>query len=166
MLDSISRHNSKTLHVFRIFDFDLEPAQIFENVPSPVLAKSPTGIGQFANRYWPIRQPVLAKSPTGIGQFANRYWRNLMLVYLGRNNFFCPGNFFANSSQIYIIRWRPFPSNKIHSPSGGYPANVTGISGYLLQNDYRKWNFPMTQSVCCSVRWFIVWSVGRPVGLS
>ena len=187
MLDSISRHNSKTLHVFRIFDFDLEPAQIFENVPSPVLAKSPTGIGQFANRYWPIRQPVLTKSSTGIGQFANRYWpnrqpvlanlptgideiinqywRNLMLVYLGRNNFFCPGNFFANSSQIYIIRWRPFPSNKIHSPSGGYPANVTGISGYLLQNDYRKWNFPMTQSVCCSVRWFIVWSVGRPVGL-
>ena len=147
MLDSISRHNSKTLHVFRIFDFDLEPAQIFENVPSPVLAKSPTGIGQFANWYWPNHQPVL-------------------LVYLGRNNFFCPGNFFENSSQIYIIRWRPFPSNKIHSPSGGYPANVTGISGYLLQNDYRKWNFPMTQSVCCSVRWFIVWSVGRPVGLS
>ena len=76
MLDSISRHNSKTLHVFRIFDFDVEPAQIFENVPSPVLAKSPTGIGQFANRYWPIRQPVLTKSSTGIGQFANRYWPN------------------------------------------------------------------------------------------
>merc|ERR1712074_435080 len=74
MLDSISRHNSKTLHVFRIFDFDLEPAQIFENVPSPVLAKSPTGIGQFANRYWPIRQPVLANSPTGIDEIANRYW--------------------------------------------------------------------------------------------
>merc|ERR1711928_259397 len=62
MLEPISRHNSKTLHVFRILDFDLEPAQIFENVPSPVLAKSPTGIGQFANRYWPIRQPVLIKS--------------------------------------------------------------------------------------------------------
>ena len=74
MLDSISRHNSKTLHVFRIFDFDLEPAQIFENVPSPVLAKSPTGIGQFANRYWPIRQPVLANSPTGIDEIVNRYW--------------------------------------------------------------------------------------------
>ena len=73
-LDSISRHNSKTLHVFRIFDFDLEPAQIFENVPSPVLAKSPTGIGQFANRYWPIRQPVLANSPTGIDEIVNRYW--------------------------------------------------------------------------------------------
>ena len=38
--------------------------------------KSPTGIGQFANRYWPIRQPVLANSPTGIGQINNRYWRN------------------------------------------------------------------------------------------
>merc|ERR1711911_36230 len=75
-LDSISRHNSKTLHVFRIFDFDLKPARIFENVPSPVLAKSPTGIGQFVNRYWPNRQPVLAKSPTGIGQIANRYWPN------------------------------------------------------------------------------------------
>ena len=73
MLDSISRHNSKTLHVFRIFDFDLEPAQIFENVPSPVLAKSPTGIGQFANWYWPICQPVLAKSPTGIDQIANSF---------------------------------------------------------------------------------------------
>ena len=76
MLDSISRHNSKTLHVFRIFDFDLEPAKIFENVSSPVLAKSPTGIGQSANRYWPNRQPVLAKSPTGIDQIANRYWPN------------------------------------------------------------------------------------------
>ena len=76
MLDSISRHNSKTLHVFRIFDFDLEPAQIFENVPSPVLAKSPTGIGQFVNRYWPNRQPVLAKSPTGIDQITNRYGPN------------------------------------------------------------------------------------------
>ena len=42
--------------------------------------KSPTGIGQFANRYWPIRQPVLANSPTGIGQFANRYWSNCQLL--------------------------------------------------------------------------------------
>ena len=147
----------------------------------PVLANSPTGIGQFANRYWPICQLVLANSPTDIDQFANRYWpiRQPVLTksptsigeilcwsILAGIFFFCPGNFFENSSQIYIIRWRPFPSNKIHSPSGGYPANVTGISGYLLQNDYRKWNFPMTQSVCCSVRWFIVWSVGRPVGLS
>ena len=32
-------------------DFDLKPDQILENVPSPVLAKSPTGIGQIANRY-------------------------------------------------------------------------------------------------------------------
>ena len=38
--------------------------------------KSPTGIGQFANRYWPIRQPVLANSPTGIDQNTNRYWPN------------------------------------------------------------------------------------------
>ena len=78
MLDSISRHNSKTLHVFRIFDFDLEPAQIFENVPSPVLAKSPTGIGQFANRYWPIRQPVLANSPTGIDEIPSQLHLNLL----------------------------------------------------------------------------------------
>ena len=42
--------------------------------------KSPTGIGQFANQYWPIRQPVLTKSPTGIGQIANRYWSNCQLV--------------------------------------------------------------------------------------
>ena len=159
----------------------------------PVLANSPTGIGQIANRYWPNRQPVLANSPTGIGQFANLYWSNRILflvrifwslklfhnlrrrlypwnkihsLYVGYPADICPGYFFENSSQIYILRWRPFPSNKIHSPSGGYPANVTGISGYLLQIDYRKWNFPMTQSVCCSVRWFIVLSVGRPVGLS
>ena len=37
-------------HVFRIPDFDLKPAQILENVPSPVLAKLPTGIGQTANQ--------------------------------------------------------------------------------------------------------------------
>ena len=73
-------------------------------IRQPVLTKSSTGIGQFANRYWPNRQPVLANLPTGIDEITNQYWRNLMLVYLGRNNFFCPGNFFANSSQIYIIR--------------------------------------------------------------
>ena len=32
MLDSISRHNSKTLHVFIIFEFDLEPAQIIKKI--------------------------------------------------------------------------------------------------------------------------------------
>ena len=51
ILDPIFRHNSKTPHVFRIPDFDLKPAPILENVPSPVLAKSPTGIGQNANQY-------------------------------------------------------------------------------------------------------------------
>ena len=51
ILDPISRHNSKTPHVFRIPDFDLKPAQILENVPSPVLAKLPTRIYQIANRY-------------------------------------------------------------------------------------------------------------------
>merc|ERR1711860_405364 len=34
----------------------------------PVLAKSPTGIGQIANRYWPNHQLLLAKSPTGIDE--------------------------------------------------------------------------------------------------
>ena len=145
-------------------DIILRPSMFLESSIST--SNLPKSSKMYLRRYWRNRQPVLANLPTGIDQITNQYWRNLMLVYLGRNNFFCPGNFFANSSQIYIIRWRPFPSNKIHSPSGGYPANVTGISGYLLQIDYRKWNFPMTQSVCCSVRWFIVWSVGRPVGLS
>ena len=64
----ILRHNSKTPHVLRIPDFDLKPAQILENAPSPVLAKSPTSIGQNANRYWPNRQPILAKLPTGIDE--------------------------------------------------------------------------------------------------
>ena len=53
--------------ILRTPGFDLEPAQISENVPSPVLAKSPTGIDQIANQYWPNRQPVLAKLPSGIG---------------------------------------------------------------------------------------------------
>jgi len=44
--------------------------------------KSPTGIGQFANRYWPIRQPVLANSPTGIDQNTNRYWPNCQPVLI------------------------------------------------------------------------------------
>ena len=65
---------SQNRFFFRFPDFDLKPAQILENVPSPVLAKSPAGIGEIANWYWPNRQPVLTKSPTGIGQIANRYW--------------------------------------------------------------------------------------------
>ena len=40
----------------------------------PVLANSPTGIDQFANRYWPICQPVLTKSPTGIDEITNHWW--------------------------------------------------------------------------------------------
>jgi len=36
------------------------------------LTKSPTGIGQITNQYWPNHQPVLAKSPTGIGEIV--YW--------------------------------------------------------------------------------------------
>ena len=36
ILDPISRHNSKIPLVFRIPDFDLKPAQILENVPSPI----------------------------------------------------------------------------------------------------------------------------------
>ena len=76
ILDPISRHYSKTLHVFRIPDFDLKPAKILENVPLPVLAKSPTGIGQNVNQYWSNRRPLLAKTPTSIDQIANRYWPN------------------------------------------------------------------------------------------
>ena len=38
MLDSISRHNSKTLHVFRIFDFDLEPAQNLRCLINPTVS--------------------------------------------------------------------------------------------------------------------------------
>ena len=55
-----SYHKSKTPNIFRIFDFDLKPAQISENVPSLVLIKSYTG--------------VLAKSSTDIGQIIYRYW--------------------------------------------------------------------------------------------
>ena len=62
-------------------DFNRKPAHILENVPSPVLAKSPTGIGQIANQYWQNRQLVLAKLPTGIGQIANRYWPNRKPVF-------------------------------------------------------------------------------------
>ena len=67
LIPYVGRHNSKTPHVFRNPDFDLKPAQILENVPSPVLAKSPTGIGKIAYRYKPNRLRVFAKSPTGIG---------------------------------------------------------------------------------------------------
>ena len=70
-----------TPHVFRIPGFDLKPAQILENVPSPVLAKSPTGIGQNANRYWPNRQPVLAKSPTCIDEFDNTYIQIMHILF-------------------------------------------------------------------------------------
>ena len=42
-------HISKT--VFRIFDFDLKPAQIFENVPLPVLTKSYSGNDEIVYLY-------------------------------------------------------------------------------------------------------------------
>ena len=73
----------------------------------PVLALTPTGIDQIANRYWriwqymhinyvypfcrhseitnrywPTCQPVLVKLPTGIGQIAYQYWLNCQLVSL------------------------------------------------------------------------------------
>ena len=51
ILDSLSRHNSKTPHVLRNPDFDLKSAQILENVPLPVLAKTSDGIGQIADQY-------------------------------------------------------------------------------------------------------------------
>ena len=69
ILDPISRHNSKTPspnHVFRVLDFDLKPAQIFENVPSPVLAKSYTGIGEIVYLFWPNHILVMVKSYTAI----------------------------------------------------------------------------------------------------
>ena len=69
--------------IFRIFDFDLKPAQIFENVPSPVLTKSYTGIDKIVYQYCPNRIPVLAKSLpalmksyTSIGKIIYQYWRN------------------------------------------------------------------------------------------
>ena len=87
ILDPISWHNSKTPHVFRIPGFDLKPAQILENVPSPVLTTLPTGIGEFdityihinyaylycrhseiAHRYCQNHLPLLAKSPSGIDE--------------------------------------------------------------------------------------------------
>ena len=46
------------------------------------ILKSPTGIDEITNRYWPNRQPVLAKSPTSIGQIANQYWPNRQPVLL------------------------------------------------------------------------------------
>ena len=46
ILDPKSRHIS----CFRIFHFDLKPAQIFENVPSPVFTKSFTNIDKIV--YW------------------------------------------------------------------------------------------------------------------
>ena len=35
LFDPISKHIYKTPHIFRIFDFALKLAQIFENVPFP-----------------------------------------------------------------------------------------------------------------------------------
>ena len=63
---TISRHISKTSHVFRIFDFDLKSAQIFKNVPSQVLTKSYIGIDQIIYRNW---QNCLLKSDMRFCQY-------------------------------------------------------------------------------------------------
>ena len=44
-----------------MFDFDLKPARIFENVSSPVLKKVYTGIEEIVYQHWPNHIPVLAK---------------------------------------------------------------------------------------------------------
>ena len=45
-----------------------------ENVPSPELAKSSTGIGQMVYWFGPNPLPVLVKPYTCIGQIIYRYW--------------------------------------------------------------------------------------------
>ena len=42
------------------------------------ILKSPTGIGQIANQYWPNRQPVLAKLQTGIDEIV--YQENKLAI--------------------------------------------------------------------------------------
>ena len=68
ILDPISRHNSKTPHVFRIPDFDLKPAQILENVPLLVLAN-------LANTGWGFGKYRLVIWPIPVGYLANTGWR-------------------------------------------------------------------------------------------
>ena len=97
------------------------------------MIKSYTSIGEIINRYWPNHIQVLVKLHTGIGQIIYRYWWNCIrvlaksypiLVYLGRSNFFYPGNFF----EIFIDlrnKMKTLSLNKIHSPSGGYPTDIT-----------------------------------------
>ena len=115
-----------------------------------IFAKSYTGICEIIYWYWRNHLPILAKSYTGIGEILvlaksckGCWWNhisilaNRILVYLGRNNYFCPWNFFEIDLQ-----------NKMK---------------YLLQIDYWKWNFPMTQSIWCLVCRSIGQSIGRSV---
>ena len=75
----------------------------------PVLAKSPTGISQIANRYWLNHQPVLAKSPTSIDEFDNTSG-----VYKVPNNLISfPTPLFSN---LISFPWPPYSGR-----SGGPP---------------------------------------------
>ena len=98
-----------TPHVFRILDFDLKPAQILENIPSLVLAKSSTSIGQIVYRYWPNCLLVLAKSPNSIGQIVYWYWPNHLpvLTYLTRQciHINYAYSYCRHSEIIYLYWW-------------------------------------------------------------
>ena len=111
------------------------------------------GIDQIVYRYWRNRLPVLAKSYTGIGEIVFWYWPNRILAYLGWSNFVLSRKFlwkFLIDLQNKMKTLSLQKNTKYIFP--GYPADITGRSGYLLQIDYWKWNFPITQSVCWSVR--------------
>ena len=130
-------------------------AKLFQNVPSPtiwnrqpVLAKSPTGIGQFANRYWPIRQPVLANSPTGIGQIANRYWSNCQLVPWFNGWWF---------RQYRLLIW-PIPVGELANTGWRFRqyrlANWPIPVGELVNTGWRIGQYRLAISECR--RWYIL----------
>ena len=79
VLDPISRHISKTTHDFRIYDFALNLAKIFENVPSPVFPKSITGIPMlvtdFGNTGYQFRKYWLSISgKPAIDAWVTKFW--------------------------------------------------------------------------------------------
>ena len=121
--------------------------------------KSPTGIGQFANRYWPIRQPVLANSPTGIDQITNRYWPNRQPVLIKLPTRSLVYNFINGwwFRQYRLVIWS-IPVGELANTGwriGQYRlANWPIPVGELANTGWRIGQYRLTISECR--RWYIL----------
>ena len=127
-----------------------------------VLAKSYIGIGEISYWYGPNHISELLESYSGIGQIINLYWPNHITVLAKSYSGFSWAEWFFFQVSLKIPhRFTKWDEDPILGTKSKVPlTDILGISarrpGDLLQIDYQKWNFTMTQSVC----WLVCWSSG------